>query len=250
MSNDAFKQRLLSGELLVGTMVTLPSTVTAEILSLSGFDWLFVDLEHGPMALQDAMRIMQTVSPGTPCLMRVPLNDEAWIKRALDIGPAGVVVPQIRSVEDAARAVRYCKYPPAGIRGVGIGRAHGYGERFEEYVASSNDQTAVIIQIEHIDAVNDIEDIAKVPGIDGWFVGPYDLSGSMGKIGAVTDPEVQEAIARVTACATKANIPMGIFGASVDAVNPFIAQGYNLIAVSLDILLLGAAAKSITASFK
>ena len=103
--------------------------------------------------------ILQAASPQTPCLVRVPYPDEVWISKALDIGSAGIIIPQIKTAEEARKAVQLSKYPPVGSRGVGVGRAHGYGETFQEYVASANNETAVIVQIEHIDAVNNIEDI-------------------------------------------------------------------------------------------
>jgi len=132
------------------------------------------------------------------------------------------------------------------MRSVGIARAHRYGENFQEYVATANDETAVIIQIEHRDAVNNIEDLLKVSGIDCLFVGPYDLSASMGKTGLTTDPDVQNAIMQVKKCAEQEKIPLGIFGTTADAVKPYIQSGYKLIAVGIDTLLIGKAAKNIT----
>jgi len=249
MKNETFKQRLTRGDLLLGTIITLSSTQVAEICSLSGFDWLFVDLEHSALSLTDAQGILQTVAPSVPCLVRVPANDEAWIKKALDIGAAGIVVPQVKSVDDAQRAVRQCKYPPEGLRSVGIARAQGYGTHFQAYVQSANEEIAVIVQIEHIDAVNEIDAILDVPGIDCIFVGPYDLSGSMGKMGRVGDPEVQRAISTVRDCTQRVDLPLGIFGASTDAVKPYIQEGYTLIAVGIDTMLIANAASDITSAF-
>ena len=244
--NESFKRKLTRGDLLVGSIITLPSPEIAEIFGLSGFDWLFVDLEHSALSIKDAQVILQAAAPQIPCVIRVPSRNEAWIKKALDIGSSGIIVPQVMTAEEAERAVRLCKYPPKGLRSVGIARAQGYGEKFQEYVVSANDETAVIIQIEHIDAVDNIESILKVSGIDCLFVGPYDLSASMGKIGLTTDPDVQNAISQVKKCAEQAKIPIGIFGATADAVKPYIQSGYTLIAVCIDTLLLGKAAKNIT----
>ena len=248
--SESFRHKLTRGDLLIGTIITLPSTEIAEIFCLAGFDWLFVDLEHSTLTIRDAQVILQTVAPEMPGVIRVPSNDETWIKRALDVGAAGIIVPQVRTVAEAERAVRLCRYPLEGLRSVGIARAQGYGAKFQEYVASANDETAVIIQIEHRDAVENIENILNVPGIDCAFVGPYDLSASMGKIGLITDPEVQKAISQVKQCADQATIPLGIFGATADAAQPYIRSGYTLIAVGIDTLLMGAAAKNITDSLK
>jgi len=247
---DKFKRKLVRHDLLVGTIVTLPSPEIAEVLGGSGLDWLFVDLEHSTMSIKDAQAILQATASTVDCVVRVPLNDEIWIKKTLDIGASGIIVPLVKTAEEAQRAVQLCKYPPKGLRSVGIGRAHGYGENFQDYIESANDEIAVIIQVEHIDAVNNIEKILNVPGIDGLFVGPYDLSASMGKIGRPTDPGVQEAISQVKRSATQAKMPMGIFGATTEAVKPYIDNGYTLIAVGMDTLLLGNAAKKITALLK
>jgi 2-dehydro-3-deoxyglucarate aldolase/4-hydroxy-2-oxoheptanedioate aldolase len=238
----SFRSKILRRELLIGTIVTLPSPEISEILRLAGFNWLFVDLEHSAMDVADAQVLLQAAGPNTPCVVRVPANNDVWIKKCLDIGASGILVPQVMTPADAERAVRHCKYPPKGFRSVGIARAQGYGAKFKEYTASANEEIAVVLQIEHMDAVKNIEMICKVPGIDALFVGPYDLSASMGKMGLTTDPEVRNAISQVTQCATRANIPLGIFGVSEEAVRPYMQSGYTLIAVAIDSMLLGEAA--------
>jgi len=182
-------------------------------------------------------------------VIRVPSLDEIWFKKCLDIGAAGVVVPQIRNAGDAERVLRYCKYPPQGARSAGVARAQGYGARFQEYVTRANNEIVVILQIEHIDAVRDIDRILQVAGIDCLFIGPYDLSASMGKIGLVDDPDVQAAIAQVSERVKRSTIPLGIFGATPEAVKPYVENGYTLISVSTDTLLLDGAAKGIVGSF-
>jgi len=236
----------MRGDLLLGTIITVASPEIVEIFSMSGFDWLFVDLEHSTLSINDAQRIVQIVSPQIPCCVRVPSNDEFWIKKALDIGVSGIIVPQIKTVGDAKQAVRLCKYPPEGTRSVGIARAQGYGQNCKTYIESANDEIAVILQIEHIDAVDEIANILKVPGIDCVFVGPYDLTGSMGKIGLIGDPDVQNAISKVRKRAVQAEVSLGIFGATPEAAKPFIHQGYNLIAIGIDTMLIAKAAKETT----
>jgi 2-dehydro-3-deoxyglucarate aldolase/4-hydroxy-2-oxoheptanedioate aldolase len=250
LMNNSIKDRLIGGKPLIGTIITIPSTEIAEIFCQAGFDWLFIDLEHSVLSIKDAQTLMQAAHPSIPCLIRVPSTDETWIKRSLDTGAAGIIVPQIHSVEDVRQVVQFCKYPPEGLRSVGIGRAQGYGEKFQEYVNTSNENLSVVIQIEHIDAVKNIEEIIKVPGIDCLFIGPYDLSASMGKVGKLTDPDVLEAIAKVENAASQAGIPLGIFGSTPESITPNIQNGYTLIAIGIDTMLAFSAAKHIVNSFK
>lgn len=146
--------------------------------------------------------------------------------------------------------VRWAKYAPQGVRGVGIGRAHGYGLRLQDYIANANERTAVVVQAEHIDAVHQIEAIVQVTGVDAVLVGPYDLSASMGLIGQIDHPEVVQAIEHVTAVCLGAGVHLGIFGVSAEAVQPYIARGYTLIVAGVDTLFLAAGARTVLAQLK
>lgn len=241
--NQGFRARLKAGELLIGTIVTLAAPEVTELLAGLGFDWLFIDTEHAPLDSREAQVLLQAAGAGFPCLVRVPAGEEVWIKKALDIGAAGVIVPQVNGATHAARIVRMCKYPPEGVRGVGIARAHRYGHRFQEYVSNANQQVAVVIQIEHMDAVRNIRSIVGVEGIDAVFVGPYDLSASLGKVGQVGDPEVQQAITRIREACQRAGVKLGAFGVDAKAVEPFIEQDFTLITVGIDTLFLIKAAE-------
>jgi len=245
--NDNLNTKLKRGELLIGSIMTLPSPEIAEILKQNGFDWIFLDLEHSAMDLKDAMSILRTVEPDVPCAIRIPALEEVWIKRTLDIGATGIIIPQIQTADDARRAVQLCKYPPDGIRSVGIARAQGYGARFNDYIAEANDQVALILQIEHVRGVENIGEILKVDGISAIFVGPYDLSASMGITGQIDNENVQNAIASVTSAARKYSVPLGIFGADPKAVKPYIEDGYRLIAVGIDTMIFDNAVKNIPA---
>ncbi len=247
--DSKFRQKLKDRKLQVGTIQSLPAPEIAEIFSGAGLDWLFLELEHSVMSLGEAQTIVQA-SSHMPVVIRVPLIDEVWIKKALDIGPAGIIIPQVQTADDAKRVMELCKYPPQGKRTVGIARAQGYGEKFQEYVSNANENTAVILMIEHINAVKNIADIINVAGIDCLFIGPYDLSTSMNKPGQTTHPDIQSAIAQVKENAERANIPLGIFGATVEAITPYVQNGYTLIAVGIDTMLIGKAAKDITKSLK
>jgi 2-dehydro-3-deoxyglucarate aldolase len=241
MTHD-FRQRLLAGKTLIGTMLTLPSPEIAELLAEVGFDWLFLDAEHSPLNTREMQRIMQAA--GTmPCVVRLANDSEVAIKKALDSGAAGIIVPQVNSAGQAAQVVQRAKYGPDGTRGVGVGRAHRYGLGFGDYVGRANEETAVIIQAEHIQAVENIEAIIQVPGVDAVLVGPYDLSASLGLMGQVEHPDVVAAIQQVTDACLTAGMRLGIFGMSATAVTPYINQGYSLITAGIDTTLLGQAAK-------
>lgn len=242
-----FRTRLVNGDLLIGTVVTLGCPEVAEVLAGAGFDWLFIDAEHSPLEARDMQSLLQGAGPKTPCVVRLPSGEQVPIKKALDIGAAGIIAPQVNSAEQAKSVVRFSKYPPLGARGVGIGRAHGYGLGFQEYVDAANENIAVIVQAEHVDAVDNIDAIVSVPGVDGVLVGPYDLSASLGRLGQVDHPEVTGAIDQVTRACREAGVRLGIFGASPDAVKPYIEQGFTLIAVAGDTLMLGQAAQRVLA---
>jgi 2-keto-3-deoxy-L-rhamnonate aldolase RhmA len=175
----------------------------------------------------------------------VPEGAEVPIKRALDLGAHGIIVPQVNTREQAERVVRFARYAPEGARGVGLARAHGYGARFREYLRDANDQIAVIVQAEHATAVDNIEDIVSVPGVDAVLVGPYDLSASLGKMGQIDAPAVVAAIRRVTDVCRAAGMPLGIFGVTAAAVQPYVAQGYTLLVAGVDTLYLDQGAKAL-----
>jgi len=244
-----FRQRLKAHELLVGTLISLASPEVTEIMAGAGFDWLFLDAEHSALGTLDLQRLLQGAG-STPGVVRVAASAEVPIKKALDIGAAGIIAPMVNSAEQAEQVVRWAKYAPLGTRGVGIGRAHGYGATFQEYVQHANENIAVIVQAEHIDAVNNIERIVQVAGVDAVLVGPYDLSASLGRLGDVRHPEVVAAIEHVTQVCQAAQLPLGIFGLSSEAVLPYIEHGYTLITVGVDTVLLGSAARHMLKQIK
>ena len=244
------RARLKRGDTLLGTMVTLPCAATAEILASLGFDWLFVDGEHGPLEAAELTAILQVAAEKTACLVRVAEAAEVPIKKALDLGAAGIIVPQVNTPEQAANVVRWARYAPEGARGVGLARAHGYGQRFREYLEAANREIAVVVQAEHVRAVENIEAIARVPGVDAVLLGPYDLSASLGKSGQIDDPVVVRAIQRVTDACRAAGMPLGYFGVSAAAVAPYAAQGYTLLVAGVDTLYVGNGAKALLAEMR
>lgn len=242
------KDKLARGEVSIGTWNMIGHPVVAEILAQAGFDWIALDMEHGTIDWPQAVVQMQAMQ-GNSCvpLCRLPANDPVHFKQSLDVGAWGVIVPMIRSVQDARRAVASAKYPPDGIRGVGICRAHAYGVQFDEYVRTANAETLVVLQIEHIDGVKDIEQICAVPGVDAIFIGPYDLSGSMERMGQLYHPDVEQAVAHTLQVAKSSGVVPGLH--IVDPRQGEIAQrieeGFRFIAVGLDVLLLGKSARAL-----
>jgi 2-dehydro-3-deoxyglucarate aldolase len=247
---DTLTTRLHRGDLLLGTLVSLPSLEIAEILADAGFDWLWLDLEHSAMGIPEAQAILQAVGERIDCLVRVPLNDEIWIKKVLDTGPAGILVPQVNTADEARRALALSKYPPMGRRSVSGARANRFGLRLQEYIQRVNTDSAVVIQAEHIQAVNNIDSILEVAGIDAVFVGPYDLSASMGLIGQPGHPEVAAAIQRVRAACQAHSVALGIFAATAEQARTYIHQGFTLIGTSGDTLMLVQAAGSLISALR
>ena len=229
-----FSQRLRNNELLLGTMLTIPAPEIAEMAAKCGFDWLFMDGEHSPLSTLDWQHMLQAVAGRSAGIIRVAARTEMEIKKVLDIGADGIIAPQVNSADEARRIVEWCRYPPQGERGVGLARAQGYGLDFAGYVESANERVAVIIQAEHVEAVDNIEEIARVEGIDAVFIGPYDLSASMNKMGEIDHPEVVRAIDKVTRVCRQNDIALGYFGVTAENVQPYIDQGYRLICAGVD----------------
>jgi 2-dehydro-3-deoxyglucarate aldolase len=248
--NPTFKTRFLRHEPLLGVVVSLPLPEIAEMCANAGFDWLFLDMEHGLLDFPDAQRAAMVAGERCACLARLPDSSPVWIKKALDLGLAGIIVPMVNTPTEAARVVQAAKYPPEGGRSVGVGRAHAYGANFRAYVDSANQDTTLIVQIEHVQAVENVEAILAVPGIDGVLVGPFDLSASMGKPGYTDDPAVQAAIRRVSQACQQRGCPAGIFMGDPAGAAWARAQGFSLVACSTDSILLTAALSSHLAQLK
>ncbi|MBC3788577.1 HpcH/HpaI aldolase family protein [Spirosoma utsteinense] len=245
-----FTEKLRGSRPLLGTIVSLPSPELSELLSLAGFDWLFIDMEHGPLSIGDAQRLLQAVKNDCNAIVRVAENNPILIKQALDIGADGIIVPLVNSAEEARQAVASARYPPLGKRSVGLARAHDYGLHFADYIQRANQTLAVIIQIEHQDAVNNLDEILAVEGIDGVFIGPYDLSGSMNRLGDVFSAPVQEAIAEVKSKCARKNIPVGIFLQQPDQLEAEIASGTTFLAVGTDTFFVWSGAQNVVNAFK
>lgn len=229
-------------DVFIGSWITLNNLSVAEIMADSGFDWLCIDLEHSVIDFNATQNIIIAIhGKGLPAYVRVGENNPLIIKRVLDAGADGIIVPLINSKEDAEKAAQAIRYPPKGKRGVGLARAQKYGFGFDAYKNSYLKKINLIAQIEHIDAVNNLEEILNVDGIDGTFIGPYDLSGSLGKPGMFENSEVKKAIKKYEAVAKKYNKLIGFHVILPDykLVKRKIKKGYNFLAFSLDIIFLG-----------
>ena len=249
---NRLNELLKSGKTAVGTMIQLPSAPVVEVLAQAGFDWLVIDTEHGPIDIETLHAMIRATSetPVTPTV-RVARNLDWLAKRVLDVGALGVMMPGVNSVAEAQAAVSAVRYPPQGNRGYGPTFASlRWGMSSAEYARQANDAMTAIIQIEHIDAVERIDEILAVPGIDMALIGPNDLSGSMGLLGQVAHADVQAAIARVLKAAQKARVAPGIFGITPDEMNRYIAQGFRAILVGVDVGFLAAGAKNVLAQIK
>jgi 2-keto-3-deoxy-L-rhamnonate aldolase RhmA len=200
-------------------------------------------MEHGTFSASSTQHMIQAVKGDCSAIVRIPENSAVWIKKALDTGCDGIIVPLVNTAEAAKQAVASAKYPPQGARSVGIARAHAYGMSFAQYVASANEKVALIIQIEHIDAVNNLDAILDVKGIDGVLIGPYDLSGSLNILGNVTSEPVQAAISNIKEKCQQKSVPFGIFVMKAEAAQKEIEDGCKFVAVGIDSSLLWGAAK-------
>jgi len=242
MKNKTLKEKLRNRENTIGSWITIGHQAIIDILAEAGFDWLTIDLEHTAIDLNELQVLIGFIqSHGMAALVRVSKNEEVIIKRALDAGADGVIVPMVCSKEDAQRAVSFAKYPPAGKRGVGLNRAQRYGFGFEEYKNWVEQHMVVIAQIEHVEGVNNIEEIIQTKGIDCIIIGPYDLSGSLGIPGNFDEPMVQEALRKVEQVCLAHNKSMGYHIIEPDSSLIIEKQkaGYNFIAFSTDFLFLG-----------
>ena len=231
----------------IGSWIQFAQTAHAEILANAGFDWLCVDLEHSVIGLREAedlIRIIET--KGVTPLVRVSSNDPVQISRVMDAGAHGIIVPRVDTAKEAQRTVDAVFYPPKGMRGVGLARAHKYGALFDEYLEWVSKKGLVIVQIESSESVKNLSEILSVEGVGGFMVGPYDLSCSLGVPGKLDDPLVVECLEEIMRVAKKfPQSKRGVHKVSIDhqPVLDAIEQGFDFIAYSTDMLFLGEACR-------
>ena len=237
----SLKQRLSQCELTIGSWITLGHPSIAEIMASAGFDWLVLDAEHSVLELSEIQTLIQVLDGRQcPAIVRLTSNHPDQIKRVMDAGATGVMVPMIKSAEDATAAVSSVYYPPSGNRGVGLARAQGYGASFPAYKQWLQDNAVVIVMIEHIEAVKNIDAILAVANVDAYIIGPYDLSGSMGRPGELDHPDVQAAIEQVLLAGLRHRKAGGIHVIEPDhaLLQQRIQEGFTFLGYSLDIRML------------
>jgi len=247
------KKELLNNNHVIGSWITLAHPAIAEIMANAGFDWLAIDLEHSVITIREAEELIRVIElSGVTPLVRLTSNNADLIKRVMDAGAHGIIVPMVNSAADAKIAVQSIKYPPHGFRGVGLARAQKYGSGFDSYKKWQLGSSVVIVQIEHIDAVNNLRDILSVPDIDGFIIGPYDLSGSMGIPGEFSNPKYIAAMDEIRKVAREMNVPSGIhiIEPDKDQLKNSIDDGYKFIGYSLDIRMLDNSCQSALKSVK
>jgi 4-hydroxy-2-oxoheptanedioate aldolase len=251
LPRNAFKHAIAAGQLRIGLWCSLASNITTEIVSHSGFDWLLLDTEHAPNEVPDILAHLQAAQAGTAsCIVRPAWNDMVLIKRNLDIGAQTLLIPFVQNPDEARRAVEATRYPPGGIRGItGSGRASRYG-RVKDYLKNASSEICLLVQVETRTALEQIEAIASVDGVDGVFIGPNDLSASFGHIGDWGHPEVQAVLEDAVKRLKKIGKPAGILTPNEEEARRFIQWGYTFVAVGADLGLLARGADALAKRFK
>lgn len=249
-AENKFKRAIAAGRPQVGLWASLASNVVCNVLADSGFDWIVIDTEHAPNDLNTVLGQLQALGASTTTpFVRPAWNDPVIIKRLMDIGALSLIVPFIQTREEARQAVRNTRYPPDGIRGVAVAtRANRYG-RDTDYFRTVHERVCVIAQLETHAALDQLEDIAAVDGIDGIFIGPSDLSADLGHLGDPGNAETQDMIAKAAARCRAAGKPAGILTASVEAAHRYFEQGYTFVAVGTDVVVLRNGADALAKEF-
>ena len=249
---NTFKQRLLSGETVIGCWLASGEDYIAELMGSAGFDWLVIDGEHAPNDIRSirAQLTALAASPSHP-VVRLPMGEPWLIKQALDIGAQTLLIPMVESGAQAEALVRACRYPPLGRRGVGsaLGRATMFNQ-VADYLPTADAQICLLVQVESAAGLSALGDILAVEGIDGVFIGPADLATDMGFMGNSEAPEVQTAISDAMARIAAAGKPSGILGMSDVAIQRYLDAGVKFVAVGADVTLLASAARDLSKRWK
>ncbi len=214
---EKFMTKVSSGNCVTGMVITLTDPAVSELAGDAGFDFTWIDMEHSPLSINDVANHIMALR-GTDCapFVRVALNDAALIKPVIDLAPAGIIIPMVKSAEELKNAVSACRYPPEGTRGCGLRRAVGYGAKSNEtYFQESEREPLIIAQIEHIEAVENLDEILQVKHLGSICIGPYDLSGSMNKFASPDDPEVGKVVDLICEKAHAAGVMVGAFVSDV-----------------------------------
>jgi 4-hydroxy-2-oxoheptanedioate aldolase len=250
--SNPFKAALGQPQAQIGLWLGLADACSAELCATAGFDWLLVDGEHGPNDLRSTLAILQAIAayPSQP-VVRMPHGDPALIKQVLEIGATTLLVPMVESAQQARDLVRAMKYPPAGIRGVGSGlaRSSRWGG-IPNYLADANDRVCMLVQVETVGAIEQLDAIAETEGVDGVFIGPADLSASMGLLGQPSHPEVRSIVEHAIARILRAGKAPGVLAVDESVARRYIELGARFVAVGVEATMLAAATRSLAQRFK
>ena len=248
---NRFKERLLNREKLIGSWLMSGSPVISEAMGCVGFDYLVLDMEHVAIDVPQALGLLQAIeASGTPVLTRLAWNDLVMIKKVLDAGAQSILLPFVQDADEAKRAVSYARYPPAGIRGVaGVHRASRWGN-VRDYLGAANAEVMVNVQLETIGALEKIESIAAVDGLDGLFIGPADLAASMGLLGDMNNARVQESLERGAQYCNRIGKPIGIVAGTPEMAKRYAGYGFDYVAVGVDVAMLVSRATEYLASMR
>ncbi len=253
MPDNSVRNALLNRTISVGTWIQIGHPAVAEILANAGFDWIAADCEHTDIGVAEFAALARGMhGRGTRPLVRVRENDPLAIRQMLDLGAGGIIVPLVNSAEEAEKAVQAAKYPPRGIRGFCFSRMNEWGNDFDRYAMQANEEIAVVVMIESKQAADNIDSILAVDGVDGVFVGPYDMSGSFGVPGKTDSPEVRNACRRVVHACAAAGKSAGLHVVipTEDAIREAILEGFTFIAVGVDTVFMDRAARRALATVR
>jgi 4-hydroxy-2-oxoheptanedioate aldolase len=241
-TTPSMKRRLRDGETLSGYVAAIPSAVSVQAMAAAGADWLVIDQEHGAVG-PESLHAMVAATAGTGCapLVRVPKRDEAWVKPALDLGAEGIVFPMVRTAEDAAECVALTRYPPRGRRGWGPFAAHArWGLGLSDYLPRRGDETVCVLLIETRAAVENVEAICRVEGVDAMVIAQFDLATDLGVPGRFDAPEFRDAVTQAERAILEAGIPLGAAALTREQTQAILSRGYRLPVQGFDVLMLGA----------
>ena len=249
---NTFKARLKKGDRLIGLWMTLADIYSAEVVGTAGFDWVVVDGEHSPNDIRSIRdQLIALEASDTHPVVRVPIGETRLIKQVLDIGAQTVLVPMVETAEQAEELVRACRYPPEGTRGVGASaaRASRFGS-IPDYIATADDQICLLVQVENRAGIANIDDILKVDGVDGVFIGPADLSTDMGHSGNSSAPEVEQVILATLQRIKEAGKAPGILSTKDETTALYRDGGAQFLAVGIDLLMLARATRDAATKWK
>ena len=235
------KNKIKKNELTIGSWITLPNIIIPELLSYAKFDWLCIDMEHTPINLNDVQNLIISIENNNlTSLVRVGDHDSNNIKRIMDIGADGIIAANVKNKNEAMNIVNSVKYPSQGKRGVGLYRAQKYGYSLGQYMKWLEKKSIVIVQIESLEAIENLEEIFSTKGVDAFMIGPYDLSASLGIPGDFNNLKFKKSIKKIMSMSIKYNLTAGIHSvsSSPDEVINKIKQGFNFISYSLDTIFL------------